>query len=138
MNIRQTVSNFFMEQDKPGQTFSINVAISHLKGGEDVQWTTRYERTCRRMTDDYERKICKFESQWSAINLLISKMVALRAQCRNSGNPETCSRTLQNAMLAERIKQRKIRAQIQQIRRERDQAGRAQRTAQRQQPTGER
>ncbi len=135
MDINKLVN--ILEQTQPEQTFSINVAISHLKGGEDVQWTTRYERTCRRLTDDYERKICKFESQWSAINLLISKMVGLRSQCRKSSNPETCNRTLQNAMLAERMKQRKIRTQIQQLRRERDRAARTQRTTQ-QRPTGER
>lgn len=127
-----------MEQDQPAQTFSINVAISNLKGSEDVQWTTKYERTCRRLTDDMDRKICKFESQWSAINLLVSKMVGLRAQCRKSSNPETCGRALQNAMIAERMKQRKIRTQIQALRRQKTQALRTQRAAQRQQPQGER
>jgi hypothetical protein len=108
MNVKQLVNNFFMEQGTAGaQNFSINVAISNLKGNEEVQWTTSYQRKCKRVADEYERKICKLESQWSAINLLVSRMVSLRADCRKSSNPKGCMETLQRTMLSERAKQTK-------------------------------
>jgi len=131
MNSKQLFN--LMEQEQRSETFSINVAISNLKGGEDVQWTTNFERKCRRLTDKFERDICKFESQWGAINLLVSKMVGLRSECRKSTNPENCTKTLQTSMIAERIKQRKIRAQIQALRRQQTEATRNQRATQRQQ-----
>jgi len=127
MDAKQLVGQFFMEQN-----FSINVAISNLRGSGDVQWTNCYSRTCKREEDEYERKQCKLECQWRSANLLVSRMVSLRADCRKSTNPEGCMKTLQDQMLGERVKQRKLRDMISQIRRQKDEARRNQARGQQQ------
>ena len=126
MGAKQLVGQFFAEQATTPQHFSINVAISNLKGSGDVQWTTCYNRSCKKETDTYDRNTCKLECQWRSLNLLVSRMVSLRADCRKSSNPDACMKTLQDNMLAYRMKQRKIREQISQIRRQKDEARRKQ------------
>ena len=118
METKQLVNEFFAEQNT--QNFSINVAISHLRGSGDVQWTSCYSRSCKNMPDEYGRKECKLDCQWRAINLLVSRMVSLRSDCRKSTNPEACMKTLNDTMLAERMKQRKIRDMISQVRRQKE------------------
>ena len=72
------------------------------------------------MPDEYGRKECKLDCQWRAINLLVSRMVSLRSDCRKSTNPDACMKTLNDTMLAERMKQRKIRDMMSQVRRQKE------------------
>ena len=133
MNTKKLVNDFFMEQQSRG--FSINVAISNLRGSGDVQWTNCYNRTCRKAGDEFKMSECKLDCQWRAINLLVSRMVGLRADCRKSTNPDACMKTLGDTILNERMKQRKLRDQISRIRRQREQANRTQGAEQNQQGT---
>jgi hypothetical protein len=80
------------------------------------------------MADEFGRKECKLDCQWRAINLLVSRMVSLRADCRTSKNPDGCIKTLNDTMLAERVKQRKIRELISQVRRQKEEFRRKQTT----------
>ena len=121
MDEKQLVGQFFIEQN-----FSISVAISNLGGSSDVQWTTCYSRTCKALEDEYDRKICKLECQWRSVNLLVSRMVGLRGDCRKSDNQDGCMKTLNDRMLAERMKQRKIREMISQVKRQKEAAKRNQ------------
>lgn len=131
MNTKKLVGEFFMEQENRG--FSINVAISNLRGSGDVQWTNCYNRTCRKLTDEFAMKECKLDCQWRAINLLVSRMVSLRAECRKTVNRDVCMKTLGDTMLNERMKQRKIRDEIANVRRQREEAKRTQAAGQKQQ-----
>lgn len=131
MDAKNLVGQFFMEQN-----FSINVAISNLRGSGDVQWTNCYSRSCKTKEDEFDRKECKLDCQWRSANLLVSRMVSLRADCRKGTNPDGCMKTLDNTMLAERVKQRKIREMISQVRRQKEQAKRNQTRGAQQQPAG--
>jgi hypothetical protein len=109
------------------QGFSVNVAVANLKGNSDVEWTECYNRRCKTMQNEYDRKECKAQCEWSSYNILITRVNALRGRCRGAGNPDACLRKLQDEIDATREKQRKARADIATIRRakaeqERDQA----------------
>jgi hypothetical protein len=98
------------------QGYSVNVAISHLNGNAEVEWTNCFTRTCKGKTNDYEKKECKAQCEWRALNVLISKLNAQRSRCRQTTNPNACIKTLQNSVDSTREKQKKVRDQIAQIR----------------------
>jgi hypothetical protein len=133
MDIRQLVSQFFMEQAAPPaaaaattQGFSINVALSGLKGASELEWTRCYERTCKTIPDEFDMKICKAQCQWRSMNVLITRMNGLRSNCRQTGNPTGCLKVVDNAVKAERNAQGKIREHIRQIRTQKEEFNRKQ------------
>jgi hypothetical protein len=99
------------------QGFSVNVAISNLKGNSDVEWTECYNRRCKTEKDEFSRKECKAQCEWSSYNILITRINALRGRCRDGTKPEVCLRKLQTEIDAAREKQRKARTDIADIRR---------------------
>ena len=99
------------------QGFSITVALSNLNGNSDVEWTDCYNRRCRTIKNDYDKKECKAQCQWRSYNILISRTNALRGRCRENANPEACLRRVQDAVDITRDKQRKVQTQIAEIRR---------------------
>lgn len=120
MDARQLVNDFFIEQAAPAQTFSVNVALSSLKGAAEVDWTTCFERQCRKIPNDFDMKLCKGDCQWRSMNVLITRINGLRANCRKTANPTGCLKVLDNAVKAERNSQRKVREQMTQIRRQKE------------------
>jgi len=108
------------------QGFSVNVALSNLNGNADVDWTDCYSRRCKTLKNEYDRKECKAQCQWSSYNVSISRISALRSRCRDSISMEACMRRLQKAIDETRDKQRKAQADIANIRRAKGEAERKQ------------
>lgn len=98
------------------QGFSVNVALSNLNGNADVEWSECYNRRCKGESNEFDRKECKANCQWSAYNVLISRTNALRSRCSQAPSPDGCLKTIGKSVDATRDKQRKVREQIAQIR----------------------
>lgn len=112
------------------QGFSVNVAISNLKGNSDVEWTECYNRRCKSEKNEYTRKSCKSQCEWSSYNILITRINALRGRCRDGSNPDACLRRLQQEIDVTREKQRKARTELAKIRRAEAEHNRNQRQTQ--------
>jgi hypothetical protein len=124
MDVRDLVNNFFSEQAAApaptDQGFSVHVALSSLKGASEVEWTTCYERQCKTNPNEFDMKICRGDCEWRSLNVLITRINGLRANCRQTGNPTGCLKVLDNAVKAERNSQRKIRESMAQIRKQKE------------------
>lgn len=91
------------------QHFSIAVAISNLKGTEEVEWTKCYHTRCRVLADQFRREECKLDCQKRALNVLISKLGGLRGKCRFERNPAGCAQRVNDEVKAAREKLIQIR-----------------------------
>ena len=99
------------------QHFSISVAISNLKGVEEVDWTKCYHTRCRVLADQFRREECKLDCQKRALNVLISKLGGLRGKCRFERNPAACAQRVNDETKAAREKLVQIRQTVTTVKR---------------------
>jgi len=103
------------------QYFSPSVGIARVKGDANVGWTGCYERRCGRMTDNFERTLCREVCKRDEASKALNRIRGLRTYCNKAKNPDSCVSSFRRAEDAWSDKITKIDDTIADIKRKRDQ-----------------
>ena len=102
------------------QHFSPSVGIAKVKGDANVGWTTCFERRCNRITDKYEKRICRETCKRDEASRALNRVRGLKTYCNQAKNPNTCLNSLGRAEDAWNDKITRIDDRISAAKRQRD------------------